>query len=167
MGRPGLCPCCPAGPADCSSRSEATTPSLTRSPPVCAPPAWSRLDAHHDLRDGMSNGSPVQRLLADGFDGSRIVQIGIGDFTNSRDYARRAQEYGVTIIDRDQVEDLGPTPSWQTRSRSRRVPTEVRSTSISMSTCVTVAWPCVPGVDPGRPQRAPVAAHALQAGPRV
>ena len=65
------------------------------------------LDAHHDLRDGMSNGSPVQRLLADGFDGSRIVQIGIGDFTNSRDYARRAQEYGVTIIDRDQVEDLG------------------------------------------------------------
>ncbi|MCB0920644.1 MAG: arginase family protein [Actinobacteria bacterium] len=65
------------------------------------------LDAHHDLRDGISNGSPVQRLLADGFDGTRIVQIGIGDFTNSQDYARRAHEHGITVIDRDQVEDLG------------------------------------------------------------
>jgi formiminoglutamase len=65
------------------------------------------LDAHHDLRDGVSNGSPVQRLLSDGFDGTRIVQIGIGDFTNSQDYSKRAQEHGITVIDRDQVEDLG------------------------------------------------------------
>ena len=65
------------------------------------------LDAHHDLRDGHSNGSPVQRLLADGFDGSRVVQIGIGDFTNSREYAQRAAEHGVTVIDRDRVDELG------------------------------------------------------------
>ena len=65
------------------------------------------LDAHHDLRDGHSNGSPVQRLLSDGFEGPRIVQIGISDFANSQDYARRAHENGVTVIDRDQVEEMG------------------------------------------------------------
>ncbi len=65
------------------------------------------LDAHHDLRDGHSNGSPVQRLLSDGFDGSRIVQIGIGDFTNSQHYARRAEEHGITVITRDEVDELG------------------------------------------------------------
>lgn len=65
------------------------------------------LDAHHDLRDGESNGSPVQRLVADGFDGSRIVQIGIGDFANSGEYARRARDYGITVITRDEVEERG------------------------------------------------------------
>ncbi len=65
------------------------------------------LDAHHDLRDGVSNGSPVQRLLADGFDGRRVVQIGISDFANSRDYAARARDHGITIISREEVERAG------------------------------------------------------------
>ncbi|MEZ5157306.1 MAG: arginase family protein [Candidatus Nanopelagicales bacterium] len=65
------------------------------------------LDAHHDLRDGISNGSPVRRLVEAGMDGSRIVQIGIGDFANSAEYAARAREFGITIIPRDQVEARG------------------------------------------------------------
>ncbi len=35
------------------------------------------LDAHHDLRDGVSNGSPVRQLVEAGMVGERIVQIGI------------------------------------------------------------------------------------------
>ncbi len=65
------------------------------------------LDAHHDVRDGTSNGSPVQRLVEAGFDGSQIVQIGISDFANSRDYAQRTSEYGITVIHRDEVETRG------------------------------------------------------------
>lgn len=65
------------------------------------------LDAHHDLRDGVSNGSPVQRLLADGFDGRRVVQIGISDFANSREYAQRARDHGITIIGREEVAEQG------------------------------------------------------------
>jgi formiminoglutamase len=65
------------------------------------------LDAHHDLRDGMSNGSPVERLLAGGFDGRRVVQVGISDFANSRDYAARARDHGITIIGREEVERAG------------------------------------------------------------
>lgn len=59
------------------------------------------LDAHHDMRDGISNGSPVWRLMQAGLSGSNIVQIGINDFANSPEYAARAREHGVHIIYRD------------------------------------------------------------------
>lgn len=65
------------------------------------------LDAHHDLRDGESNGSPVRRLLEAGLDGARVVQIGISDFANSRAYADRARDAGITVIGRDDVADRG------------------------------------------------------------
>lgn len=58
-------------------------------------------DAHHDLRDGISNGSPVRRLIEEaGLDGERIVQIGIADFSNSAAYAKRAKDYGIHVIPR-------------------------------------------------------------------
>ena len=59
------------------------------------------LDAHHDLRDGSSNGSPVWRLIQAGLTGKNIVQIGISDFANSREYAERAKEYGIYVVTRD------------------------------------------------------------------
>ncbi|SDP01745.1 Arginase family protein [Microbacterium sp. ru370.1] len=65
------------------------------------------LDAHFDLRDGESNGSPVRRLIADGLDPRRIVQIGIADFANSAAYARRAADAGITVITLDEVRRRG------------------------------------------------------------
>lgn len=65
------------------------------------------LDAHFDLRDGVSNGSPVRQLIDAGLDGSRAVQIGINNFSNSAEYSRRARDLGITVITRDQVADLG------------------------------------------------------------
>ncbi len=59
------------------------------------------LDAHHDLRDGTSNGSPVRRLVESGLSGSRVVQVGIADFSNSREYAARARDLGITVVTRD------------------------------------------------------------------
>lgn len=61
------------------------------------------LDAHYDLREGVSNGSPVRRLIEAGMNPARIVQIGIQDFANSVAYARRAQELGITVIHRDEL----------------------------------------------------------------
>jgi arginase family enzyme len=58
------------------------------------------LDAHHDLRDGVSNGSPVRRLIEAGLPGSSVVQIGINDFSNSPEYAKRAKDYGIHVIPR-------------------------------------------------------------------
>lgn len=58
-------------------------------------------DAHHDLRDGISNGSPVRRLVEEaGLNGKRIVQIGIADFSNSAAYAKRAKDFGIHVIPR-------------------------------------------------------------------
>jgi len=59
------------------------------------------IDAHHDLRDGISNGSPVRRLVEAGLPGVHIVQIGIADFSNSAAYAARARERGITVVPRD------------------------------------------------------------------
>ena len=60
------------------------------------------LDAHYDLRDGISNGSPVRRLIEAGIDPTRVVQVGIQDFANSYAYAERARDLGITVIHRDE-----------------------------------------------------------------
>lgn len=65
------------------------------------------LDAHFDLRDGVSNGSPVRRLIEDGLDPRRVVQIGIADFANSVAYARRAEELGITVVGLDDLRRRG------------------------------------------------------------
>lgn len=74
-------------------------------------------DAHFDLRDGVSNGSPVRRLVEDTpvasllpttrLDPTRIVQIGIADFANSVAYARRAAEWGIRVITLDELRRRG------------------------------------------------------------
>jgi len=61
------------------------------------------LDAHHDLREGVSNGSPVRQLLEAGLPGSQVVQVGIADFANSAHYASAARGAGVTVIGRDEL----------------------------------------------------------------
>lgn len=61
-------------------------------------------DAHHDIREGVSNGSPVRRLIDEaGFDPRRIVQIGINDFSNSPEYSKRARALGITVITREEI----------------------------------------------------------------
>lgn len=69
------------------------------------------LDAHHDLRDGRSNGSPVRRLIEMGLNPRNVVQIGIADFANSHAYRSRAEALGITVIHRDEffnrsIEDI-------------------------------------------------------------
>ena len=70
-------------------------------------------DAHHDLRDGVSNGSPVRRLVEAGLPGKRIVQIGINDFSNSPQYAKLAKELGILVITRAQLRTQSPEETWQ------------------------------------------------------
>lgn len=65
------------------------------------------LDAHFDLRDGISNGSPVRRLAEGGLDPRRIVQIGIADFANSAAYAHRAADLGIRVITLDELRRRG------------------------------------------------------------
>ncbi|MDQ0728736.1 agmatinase family protein [Microbacterium sp. W4I20] len=74
-------------------------------------------DAHFDLRDGVSNGTPVRRLVQDSpaaspldtsrIDPARIVQIGIADFANSAAYAQRAADWGIRVITLDDLRRRG------------------------------------------------------------
>ena len=61
------------------------------------------LDAHHDLRDGVSNGSPVRRLLEAGLAGGRVSQLGIEPLANSHAYAARAAEHGIAVVTRAEL----------------------------------------------------------------
>jgi formiminoglutamase len=56
------------------------------------------LDAHHDVRGfhaGPTNGTPVRGLIEDGLPGSHVVQVGIGNLTNSRAYRTWCEEQGI------------------------------------------------------------------------
>ena len=74
-------------------------------------------DAHFDLRDGISNGTPVRRLIQDApadsrsetvrIDPARIVQIGIADFANSVAYAERAADWGIRVVTLDELRRRG------------------------------------------------------------
>jgi len=65
------------------------------------------LDAHHDIREGRSNGSPVRNLIDAGLDPARVVQVGIADWANSKSYADEAHARGITIISRSDVARRG------------------------------------------------------------
>ncbi|MCA1825022.1 MAG: arginase family protein [Frankia sp.] len=65
------------------------------------------LDAHHDIREGRSNGSPIRRLIDAGLPAEHIVQVGIADWANSRSYADEAHARGVHFIPRGDVAARG------------------------------------------------------------
>lgn len=65
------------------------------------------LDAHHDFREGHSNGSPVRELIDAGLDPTRVVQIGIADWANSRSYYDELVGLGATVMTLAEVELRG------------------------------------------------------------
>ena len=65
------------------------------------------LDAHLDMREGRSNGSPVRQLLDEGLAGAHVVQIGLADFSNSAPYAQDARDAGVTLVARGELRVRG------------------------------------------------------------
>jgi len=77
-----------------------TRPALRTLLPDLGEVGLLTLDAHHDVRgfhDGPTNGTPVRGLIEDGLLGRHVVQIGIGELTNSRAYRRWCEEQGITI----------------------------------------------------------------------
>jgi formiminoglutamase len=65
------------------------------------------LDAHHDLREGRSNGTPVRDLVEAGLSAERVVQVGIADWANSKSYADEAAAIGITAVTRAEVARRG------------------------------------------------------------
>ena len=104
------------------------------------------LDAHYDLRDGISNGSPVRRLIEAGLSGKRVVQIGIADFSNSPEYAARAKEYGITVIPRSELRGANFSEIW---SRALAIAGDRIHVDFDMDVCDRGVVPACPAAAPG------------------
>lgn len=104
-------------------------------------------DAHHDLRDGVSNGSPVRRLIEAGLPGTCVVQIGINDFSNSPQYAARAKEYGVHVIPRSALRNR--TADSVMDEALSKVGNKQLHVDIDMDVCDRAFVPACPASAPG------------------
>ena len=104
------------------------------------------LDAHYDLRDGKSNGSPIQRLIENGLSGKRVIQIGIADFSNSPAYASRARDYGITVIPRREFRNSSVSEIWRRALSHAEGDIYV---DIDMDVCDRSIVPACPAAAPG------------------
>lgn len=104
------------------------------------------LDAHYDLRDGVSNGSPVRRLIEAGLSGKRVVQIGIADFSNSTEYAKRAKDFGITVIPRSELRSKSIEDIW---SIALSVAGDKVFVDFDMDVCDRSVVPACPAAAPG------------------
>jgi arginase family enzyme len=104
-------------------------------------------DAHHDLRDGVSNGSPVRRLIEAGLPGTSVVQIGINDFSNSPQYAARAQEFGVHVIPRSALRNR--TADSVMDEALSKLGNKKLHVDIDMDVCDRAFVPACPAAAPG------------------
>jgi arginase family enzyme len=104
------------------------------------------LDAHYDLRDGVSNGSPVRRLIEAGLSGKKVVQIGIADFSNSAEYAKRAKDFGITVIPRSELRSKSVKQIW---ALALSVAGDKVFVDFDMDVCDRSVVPACPAAAPG------------------
>ena len=104
-------------------------------------------DAHHDLRDGVSNGSPVRRLIEAGLPGTSVVQIGINDFSNSPQYAERAKEFGIHVIPRSALRNR--TADSVMDEALSKLGDKKLHVDIDMDVCDRAVVPACPAAAPG------------------
>jgi arginase family enzyme len=106
------------------------------------------LDAHHDIRTGVSNGSPIRRLIEEfGLPGNKIVQIGINDFSNSPEYTKQAKDFGIHIITRSEVAELGVKET--VRRAFELINAESIHIDLDVDVCDRAFVPATPASAPG------------------
>jgi formiminoglutamase len=106
------------------------------------------LDAHHDLRDGISNGSPVRRLVEAGLPGKQIAQLGIADFSNSPAYAARAKDLGINAVSRSALRGADLARVWDDAVAGLG-DVDVIYVDIDVDVCDRSAVPGCPAAAPG------------------
>jgi formimidoylglutamase len=118
-------------------------------------------DAHYDLRDGVSNGSPVRRLIEAGLNGKNVVQIGIADFSNSPEYAKRAADFGITVIPRSELRIQNTADIWK---RALSIAGDCVYVDFDMDICDRSIVPACPAAAPGGISADEIRQFAFHAG---
>ncbi|MGN6475445.1 MAG: arginase family protein [Mycobacteriales bacterium] len=127
------------------------------------------LDAHHDFREGRSNGTPVRDLIAAGLPGEHVVQVGIADWANSHSYATEAHARGVTVIGRGEVAERGITDCMREALDIAAAGNGGLYVDLDMDVCDRAVAPACPASLPGGLSAAEILRAAFLAGvdPRV
>ena len=73
-----------------------------------------------DTDGGLSNGNPVRALIEDGLPGSKIAQVGLASFANSRKMHEDAVAAGNLVVTIGEVRRLGIAPPSTARSTTSR-----------------------------------------------
>lgn len=110
------------------------------------------LDAHFDLRDtdqGLTNGNPVQALLDDGMDGSRISQIGLAPFANTRRAHEKAKAAGISVRMARECRDRGLAVVVAEELDRLSGLAEVIYVDFDIDVIDRGQWPASPGARPG------------------
>ncbi len=122
------------------------------------------LDAHHDIRDGRSNGSPVRNLIDAGLDPHRVVQIGIADWANSKSYADEATARGVTVFSRTDVANRGIDDCLDEALRIAGAGNAPVYVDLDLDVCDRSVAPACPASLPGGLSAAEILRAAFRAG---
>ena len=110
------------------------------------------LDAHFDLRDtdqGLTNGNPVQALLDDGMDGTRISQVGLAPFANTRRAYEKAKAAGISVRTVRECREQGLVNVVQQELERLSALCEVIYVDFDIDVIDRSQWPASPGARPG------------------
>jgi formiminoglutamase len=127
------------------------------------------LDAHHDYREGRSNGTPVRLLVEAGLPAERIVQVGIADWANSKSYADEVAAVGINVVRRGQVAERGMTACMTDALEVAAAGGGSVYVDLDLDVCDRAVAPACPASLPGGLSAAEVMQAAYLAGrhPRV
>lgn len=110
------------------------------------------LDAHFDLRDtdqGLTNGNPIQALLEDGLDGSRISQVGLAPFANTRRAHEKAKAAGINVRTARECREAGLAVIVTQELERLSALCEVIYVDFDIDVIDRSQWPASPGARPG------------------
>lgn len=111
-------------------------------------------DAHHDVRNledgGRTNGTPFRSLLEGGFlKGDHLVQIGIRDYANAKQYYDYTKDHNMTVYSMSDIECEGIVPIVQREVERLSELVDIIYLSVDMDVVDQAFAPGCPAIGPG------------------
>ena len=111
-------------------------------------------DAHHDVRSfedgGRTNGTPFRSLMEGGYlKGEHLIQIGIRDFSNAKEYHEYTKEKGVRVYTMGAIEQDGITSILRKELMRLEKEVDYIYLSIDMDVVDQAFAPGCPAIGPG------------------
>ena len=111
-------------------------------------------DAHHDVRNledgGRTNGTPFRSLIEGGhLKGENLVQIGIRDYANAKEYHDFTKEKGISVYTMEDIEMTGIIPIIKKELKRLSELVDIIYLSVDMDVVDQAFAPGCPAIGPG------------------